>query len=638
VSTYAEVALLLEKGDKARTTASTQMNETSSRSHAVFTLLITCVKPAMGGNKRKNSAGGGEQPETMEQKSKLCLIDLAGSERADRSGASGSRLREAGAINKSLSTLSEVIKALSQSGKSGDDKTDFIPYRNSVLTWLLKDCLGGNSKTVILAAISPAHNSYAETLSTLRYVERAKLISVNAVVNDGNNSPLVLALREEVDELLEQLEGEQRSTKYEVQTRLKQAQEHGALREEQQQRYDTLVQQSSGVTGTIRDLEEALGASAAELKTVKQQLAEKDEQLQKLMLLQGAQMNELKQQQQQAALQLQAAADSGKMEQALAAQQAAHEVAIAEAVQRSKAEFESAMKVVEEETTRVAAQAVEDAVIESRIADSKQARADAGRSKMRAVQSALKAKEAEHAEAIQALEAKLRAEYETKVEVKVGETALATAQAHAHMSAQVTAQAEEVAQAEAAVELEAKAKVQETDDVVKAEVSADRERADEATAETASLRGEVERLKKQLEQQQQQTAAALAGGEGGLENDPDMELPDCLLVPLLRNIEAKHKFALQQAVKQRQSEHEEALSALAQVSLACIEYYWCLLPLCSSYVAVLCRCESARRSWRSRRCPWRRLEVPHWRPWRPGRGDRHHQKQVVVTTAMGRRT
>jgi hypothetical protein len=522
----------------------------------------------MGGPKRKNSnsgggAGGAEQPETAEQKSKLCLIDLAGSERADRSGASGARLREAGAINKSLSTLSEVIKALSQSNPNDDSKTDFIPYRNSVLTWLLKDCLGGNSKTVILAAISPAHTSYAETLSTLRYVERAKLISVNAVVNDGNSSPVVLALREEVDELLEQMEADQLAMKYEVQTRLKLQQEHDVERQELQQQYDKLASSQSG----IRQLEEALSATKAELMALKQQVREKDEQLQKMALQQGEQMQQMKEQQEQVAAQAQTEVDSGKLEKALAAQQAEHDTVIAEVVKKITAEHEAALKKVEEEHTKVAAKAVEDAVIESRIADSKQARADAGRSKMRAVQSALKAKEVEHAETIQTMEAKLRTEYELKVEAKVGETALATAQAHAqvsaHVTAQATAEAEAKGKAAATAEAEAKARAQELEASVEDQGLADRERADKATAEADALRNEVERLKKQLGHQQQQTAAALAGGDISLEDD--MMLPDCLMMPILQKIEAKHRGALREAVNQRQSEHEEALSALAEV-------------------------------------------------------------------------
>ena len=116
------------------------------------------------------------------------MVDLAGSERQFATGASGGRLKEASNINKSLSALSEVIKALaarSDAGQGGDGESNggdgsgggmFIPFRNSTLTWLLRDSLGGNAKTVMLATVSPAELNYEESLSTLRYVERAKRI------------------------------------------------------------------------------------------------------------------------------------------------------------------------------------------------------------------------------------------------------------------------------------------------------------------------------------------------------------------------------------------------------------------------------------------------------------------------------
>jgi kinesin family protein 1 len=101
-----------------------------------------------------------------EKVSKISLVDLAGSERAKDTGAEGKRLQEGANINKSLTTLGKVIHALAASKKKGD----YVPYRDSVLTWLLKENLGGNSKTAMIAAISPAHINYEETLSTLRYV------------------------------------------------------------------------------------------------------------------------------------------------------------------------------------------------------------------------------------------------------------------------------------------------------------------------------------------------------------------------------------------------------------------------------------------------------------------------------------
>jgi kinesin family member 1 len=138
------------------------------------------------------------------------LVDLAGSERANSTGATGQRLKEGANINKSLTTLGKVIAALAAAsqaeGKKGKKgKADeFVPYRDSVLTWLLKDSLGGNSKTAMIAAISPADVQYEETLSTLRYADQAKKIKNKAVINEDPNAKLVRELKEE----LEMLRGE----------------------------------------------------------------------------------------------------------------------------------------------------------------------------------------------------------------------------------------------------------------------------------------------------------------------------------------------------------------------------------------------------------------------------------------------
>jgi kinesin family member 1 len=135
------------------------------------------------------------------------LVDLAGSERANSTGATGQRLKEGANINKSLTTLGKVIAALAAAsqaeGKKGKKgKADeFVPYRDSVLTWLLKDSLGGNSKTAMIAAISPADVQYEETLSTLRYADQAKKIKNKAVINEDPNAKLVRELKEELEML-----------------------------------------------------------------------------------------------------------------------------------------------------------------------------------------------------------------------------------------------------------------------------------------------------------------------------------------------------------------------------------------------------------------------------------------------------
>ncbi|XP_026010248.1 kinesin-like protein KIF1B isoform X26 [Astatotilapia calliptera] len=192
VTSYTDIADLMDAGNKARTVAATNMNETSSRSHAVFTIVFT---------QRKHDS---ETDLSTEKVSKISLVDLAGSERADSTGAKGTRLKEGANINKSLTTLGKVISALAEVSKK-KKKSDFIPYRDSVLTWLLRENLGGNSRTAMVAALSPADINYDETLSTLRYADRAKNIKCNAVINEDPNNKLVRDLKDEVARLKELL-------------------------------------------------------------------------------------------------------------------------------------------------------------------------------------------------------------------------------------------------------------------------------------------------------------------------------------------------------------------------------------------------------------------------------------------------
>ncbi|XP_025757317.1 kinesin-like protein KIF1B isoform X13 [Oreochromis niloticus] len=198
VTSYTDIADLMDAGNKARTVAATNMNETSSRSHAVFTIVFT---------QRKHDS---ETDLSTEKVSKISLVDLAGSERADSTGAKGTRLKEGANINKSLTTLGKVISALAEvdnctSKSKKKKKSDFIPYRDSVLTWLLRENLGGNSRTAMVAALSPADINYDETLSTLRYADRAKNIKCNAVINEDPNNKLVRELKDEVARLKELL-------------------------------------------------------------------------------------------------------------------------------------------------------------------------------------------------------------------------------------------------------------------------------------------------------------------------------------------------------------------------------------------------------------------------------------------------
>ncbi|XP_037888422.1 kinesin-like protein unc-104 isoform X12 [Glossina fuscipes] len=198
VTSYQDIHDLIDEGNKARTVAATNMNETSSRSHAVFTIFFT---------QRRHDP---MTDLTTEKVSKISLVDLAGSERADSTGAKGTRLKEGANINKSLTTLGKVISALAEiaSKNKKSKKADFIPYRDSVLTWLLRENLGGNSKTAMIAAISPADINYDETLSTLRYADRAKQIVCKAVVNEDANAKLIRELKEEIQKLRDLLKAE----------------------------------------------------------------------------------------------------------------------------------------------------------------------------------------------------------------------------------------------------------------------------------------------------------------------------------------------------------------------------------------------------------------------------------------------
>ncbi|KAF9432183.1 kinesin-like protein Klp8 [Entomortierella beljakovae] len=200
VNSFQDIENLMDEGNKARTVAATNMNETSSRSHAVFTVLLT--------QKRYDI----ETKLETEKVSRICLVDLAGSERANSTGATGARLKEGANINKSLTTLGKVISALADASsapapKKGSKKAPetFVPYRDSVLTWLLKDCLGGNSKTTMIAALSPADVNFDETLSTLRYADQAKRIKNKAIVNEDPNAKLIRELKEELQELRSKL-------------------------------------------------------------------------------------------------------------------------------------------------------------------------------------------------------------------------------------------------------------------------------------------------------------------------------------------------------------------------------------------------------------------------------------------------
>ncbi len=210
VTKFEDIMSLIAIGDKNRTVASTQSNAHSSRSHAIVTLTIT--------QRSRNAPKNGLPTSAVQQKiGKVHLVDLAGSERVALSGAKGDRLREANSINKSLSVLGDVIKCLGDLSKVKNYKVH-IPYRNSQLTMVLKESLGGNSHAIMISAISPSSFDYEETISTLKYADRAKRVRLRVDANvtlgllatDNNNAlQLVPILQAEVNKLREMLRVQQ---------------------------------------------------------------------------------------------------------------------------------------------------------------------------------------------------------------------------------------------------------------------------------------------------------------------------------------------------------------------------------------------------------------------------------------------
>ena len=194
VKTEKDIMALIDKGDVHRTIAETKMNATSSRSHAIFMLNISQIpvdeKPDKAGDKSS-------------KQSKLNLVDLAGSERVSSSGAEGVNFKEATKINLSLTTLGRVIDALADLANSV--KGAFPPYRDSMLTWILSDSLGGNSKTAMIAAVSPSGLNLDETVNTLRYASRAREIINIAVVNEDSSVAKIKELEAKCEFLRKQM-------------------------------------------------------------------------------------------------------------------------------------------------------------------------------------------------------------------------------------------------------------------------------------------------------------------------------------------------------------------------------------------------------------------------------------------------
>lgn len=185
VESFEMVEALINQGLDCRHVSATAMNAGSSRSHAVFMLKIT----------QTLDDGSGGNSEDMEKSSQLNLVDLAGSERQTKTKATGSKLKEGANINKSLSTLGQVINGLVKASAH-------VPYRDSSLTFLLKESFGGNAKTVMMATLSPSADNFDETLSTLRYADNAKQIKNKAVINEGASAKIIRELNEQIAKLI----------------------------------------------------------------------------------------------------------------------------------------------------------------------------------------------------------------------------------------------------------------------------------------------------------------------------------------------------------------------------------------------------------------------------------------------------
>lgn len=186
VDSYRAIELKMEEGFKTRTIASTQMNASSSRAHTIIAIEFKQSEYLMN--------------HKVERLSVINLVDLAGSEKISKTGSVGDRLKEGCAINKSLSVLGMVISSLADIS-SGKTKGIVVPYRDSALTRILQNALGGNSKTLMICAISPSSDNYEETLSTLRYADQAKRIKCHAVINESESDHKIRELQKENDEL-----------------------------------------------------------------------------------------------------------------------------------------------------------------------------------------------------------------------------------------------------------------------------------------------------------------------------------------------------------------------------------------------------------------------------------------------------
>lgn len=239
VKDYPSIERLMDIGNRNRTIGSTLMNASSSRAHTIICLEFKQISI-----------------KKTEKLSVINLVDLAGSEKLSKTGASGDRMKEGCSINKSLTVLGCVISALAEKSTAKGKKI-VVPFRDSVLTRILQNALGGNSKTVMVCAISPAEDNYEETLSTLRYADQAKKIKCCAVVNENEQDKMIRELRlenEKLKDILMKMQGkafggDERSKLKEMEEELIANSE--LIKEYEYQPEENLVQEDINITGAF---------------------------------------------------------------------------------------------------------------------------------------------------------------------------------------------------------------------------------------------------------------------------------------------------------------------------------------------------------------------------------------------------
>ena len=265
VRTPDEIYGLMERGAAQRATGSTRMNELSSRSHAVFIVIVENARAGEGGFETGAERGGGPgDARQLVRVGKLNLVDLAGSERVRLTGATGVRLEESKKINQSLSALGNVIKALTES----KGRRSHVPYRDSKLTRVLEDSLGGNCKTTMMAMISPALEAFAESLSTVKFANRAKHIKNTARVNEDLDQKSLLRkyerelrrLRQELDERTKNLVDKRALLQLDEQRRKAEADKMRAITELERRSRDFLKEKKEK-----SELEERINAMQSQM-------------------------------------------------------------------------------------------------------------------------------------------------------------------------------------------------------------------------------------------------------------------------------------------------------------------------------------------------------------------------------------